>query len=135
MNIESITNDIKLICVPAKSFPDGILDAHMHIHKLVANPEERTFFGISRPEKDTIIYKAAVEEIYPGEAEKLNCETIILLKGNYVSTEINDFMSKPQIIGQTFQKMLERTDLDPNGYCVEEYLNDKDVKCMIRLED
>src|SRR6185312_3306921 len=135
MNIESIDRDIKLFCVPATSFPDGILDAHMQLHKLVSNPNERTFYGISRPERDTIIYKAAVEDIYPGEAEKLNCETIMLPKGRYVNTVINDFMSEPQSIGKAFQKMLERTDLDPDGYCVEEYLNDKDVKCMIRLED
>jgi hypothetical protein len=25
-------------------------------------------------------------------------------------------------------------DLDPEGYCVEWYFNDRDVKCMIRLK-
>ncbi len=38
-------------------------------------------------------------------------------------------------IGNTFQQMIARPDIDPEGYCVEWYLSDKDVQCMVRLQD
>jgi hypothetical protein len=38
-------------------------------------------------------------------------------------------------IGNTFQELLETPGIDPNGYCVEWYINDKDVICMIRLAE
>ena len=39
----------------------------------------RNFFGISSPNmKGDLIYKAAVEESFRGEAEKLGCETFMI---------------------------------------------------------
>jgi hypothetical protein len=36
-------------------------------------------------------------------------------------------------VKETFQKLLAQPDVDPNGYCLEWYLNDKDMKCMVKL--
>ena len=95
----------------------------------------RQFFGISYPETPSkIIYKAAVEESYPGEGEKLGCETFIIKKGQYISIYIKDFMKDIPKIGQSFQELLADERIDPNGCCVEEYINDKDVRCMVRLK-
>ena len=96
----------------------------------------RKFFGISYLESPSkIIYKAAVEESYPGEGEQLGCETFIIKKGQYISDYIKDFMSDIPKIGHTFQELLADQRIDPNGCCVEEYVNDKDVRCMVRLKD
>ncbi len=135
--METITldNDIKVFFITAKSFPDGIMDAHKKLHALVPLSADRKFFGISRPENGVIAYKAAAEEINQGEAEKLNCDTIVLKKGKYISLTIKDYMKDIQSIGRAFKKLLSYPGLDPNGYCVEWYLNGKDVKCMIRLEE
>jgi hypothetical protein len=137
METITIDKDIKVLYVAAKSFPDGIMKAHQQLHSLVpfSTSTARKYFGISRPEGGPIIYRAAAEEINPGEAEKLNCETLILKKGKYISSTVNNYMKDLQSIDRAFKELLSHPHLDPNGYCVELYLNDKDVRCMIRLDE
>ena len=135
METITIDNDIKVFYITAKSFPDGIMDAHEKLHGLVPFSKERKYFGISRPENGVIIYKAAAEEINAGEAEKFNLETIVLKKGKYISLKIYDYIKDIQSIDRAFKELLSYPGLDPQGYCVEWYLNDKDVRCMIRLNE
>jgi len=128
--------DIKVFYVTATSFPDGIRDAHEKLHALVPFSTDRKYFGISRPENNgLIVYRAAAEEIKKGEAERLNCGTLILKKGKYISLAIHDYMKDIQSINKAFQQLLYFPGLDPQGYCVEWYVTNKDVKCMIRLNE
>ena len=130
-----INDDIKIFCVTANSFPDGIMDAFNKLHAKVPAAENRIYYGISRPENGHITYKAAVEELYDGEAEKLGFEKMIIKKGVYACATIKDFMKNTPEIGKAFQELLTSPNLDPNGYCVEWYLNDQDVMCMVRLNE
>jgi hypothetical protein len=130
----TLDNPIKVLCVTASSFPDGIMAAHNKLHALVPNAGNRRYFGISRPEKGQIIYKAAAEERNPGEGEQLNCESFVIAGGEYVSVTIIDFMKDVQAIGKAFQQLTSQPDIDPDGYCVEWYVNEKDVKCMVKLK-
>jgi len=131
-----LEQDVKVFYVKAISFPDGILEAHQKLHSLIKSPAGRRFFGISYPEgPGKIIYKAAVRESYPGEGKLLDCETFVIKKGKYISIYIKDFMSDIPAIGKAFQEFLVDKRIDSNGCCVEEYINDKDVRCMIRLKD
>lgn len=125
--------DIKVMYVEASSFPDGILAAHQTLHKMIPYSTERKYLGISRPENGSIIYKAGAEEIIPGEAEKLNLNIITLPKGKYACISIHDYMKDIQSIGNAFTQLTDLPNIDPQGYCVEWYVNDKDVKCMVRL--
>lgn len=130
-----LDNDIYVFYITAKSFPDGIMDAYRQLHALIPFSKDRKYFGISRPENGKIVYKAAAEELHEGEGKKLNSDTLTLKKGNYICLTIHDYMKDLEGIGRTFQEMLSHPDLDPDGYCVEWYLNEKDVQCMIRLKD
>ncbi len=125
--------DIKVMYVEASSFPDGILATHQTLHKMIPYSTERKYLGISRPENGTIIYKAGAEEITAGEAEKLNLDTLTLPKGNYACISIHDYMKDIPSIGNAFTQLTDLPNIDPQGYCVEWYVNDKDVKCMVRL--
>ena len=129
-------HDIKVFYITATSFPDGIQAAHEELHALVPFSTDRKYFGISRPGNNgPIIYQAAAEEIKKGEAEKLNCDTLILKKGKYISLTIYDYIKDLQSISKAFQQLLTTPGLDPQGYCIEWYVSNKDVKCMIRLEE
>lgn len=135
METLTIDKDIKVFYVTAASFPGGIMDAHRKLHSLIPFSVERKYFGISRPENGTIVYRAAAEEMEEGEAQKLKCETLILKKGKYISVTLENYREDLTSIKKTFDLLLTRTDLDPQGYCVEWYLNQQEVKCMIRLKD
>lgn len=134
--METLTfqNDIRVLYITATSYPEGIMEAQEKLHSLIPVSNERKFFGISRPENGTIIYRAGAEEIKEGEAAQLNCETLVLKRGEYISLTVTNYLQAIQNIEGAFQQMLSHPDLDPQGYCVEWYFNDTDVKCMIRLE-
>ena len=135
METTLIDKDIKVFYITATSFPDGVKGAHEKLHSLVPFSIERKYFGISRPENGVIIYKAAAEELKEGEAKDLNLETMVLKKGTYISSTIHDFMKDLQSFERTFKKLLSHPGIDPQGYCVEWYLSNKDAKCMVRLKD
>ena len=128
-------HDTSVFYITAASFPAGIMDAHAKLNELVPDGTGRKFFGISRPENGSIVYRAAVEEVYSGEGTERNCEAMVLRKGKYISLFITDYAKDIQSIGRAFKQLLAQPGLDPNGYCVELYLNNEDVQCMIRLAD
>jgi hypothetical protein len=131
----TLKEDIKVFCVTASSFPEGISAAHEKLHALLPSDAARRFYGISFPQSlGKIIYKAAVEQEYEGEAEKLGCEKFIIKKGEYISSIIKDYSNNIPSIGETFRRMLSDPRIDPEGCCVEVYLNDRDMQCMVRLK-
>jgi hypothetical protein len=131
-NLES---DIPVFCVKAVSFPAGIMEAHQKLNALVPMASGRRYFGISRPDRTGVItYKAAAEELLAGEAKQYKCESFTILKGSYSCTTIKDYLRDPQSISKAFSELLKNPELDPNGYCLEWYLDEKDVKCMVKLK-
>jgi hypothetical protein len=134
MEIYTLEKDINVFYVKAKSFPEGVLEAHQQLHAIIPFSNQRRYFGISRPEKGTIEYWAAVEELKPGESEKYNCDSFVISNGKYIGIEVKNYMKNIEEIGMAFNKLISYEGIDPNGYCVEYYLNDEDVRCMIRLK-
>lgn len=134
MEVVKFDKDIIVFYVTAGSFPDGIQAAHQELHRRLPFSTSRKYFGISRPEHDAgIIYRAAAEELEEGEAKKYDCSTLVLRKGNYISLLLHDYMSDLSSIGKAFEELLDHPDIDPQGYCVELYLSEKEVRCMVRV--
>jgi hypothetical protein len=148
--MESVTfeEDINIMYVEAKNFPEGIMDAHNELHKKVNEKllasqrgvlstvsENRKYFGISRPENGVIRYKAGAEEVEAGEAVRLGMKSMILKHGKYIATTLKNYLRDPSAIRRVFDKLLMDPRIDLEGYCVEWYLNDSDVRCLVRLKE
>ena len=134
MNTILLETDIIVTCLTAKSFPDGITEAFEKLDSIIPSSENRRHFGISQPnENNVIIYKAAIEEQHKGEAEKLGLESFVIQKGQYIYLDVKNYSKKPQNISDTFMQLISEPNIDPNGYCLEWYLNEKDVRCMIKI--
>jgi len=130
-----LTREIKILCVAATSFPDGVMGAFETLHRKIPSKENRTFYGISWMGKEgNILYKAGVTEIEHGEADKLRCEEFTIRQGEYLSVIIPDFMKNIPAMGESFRRLLADPRVDKKGYCVEIYFNDKDVRCMVTLD-
>lgn len=130
-----IDDDIRLLYVTATSFPNGILKAHQTLQRLLTDTTGRRFYGISYPDgKGSIIYKAAVEESYPGEAEKLGCAIFVVSKGIFISEVLTGWMGNESIVGHTFQQLIAYPGVDPKGYCLEIYTGENEMRCMVPLE-
>ena len=131
-----LDKDINVFYVTATSFPDGALEAHEKLHALIPYSLERKYFGISRPENGgEIVYKAAAEELSAGDLRQHGLEEFIIPKGNYISINIENFMQDIPAIAQAFDALTSYKEIDPNGYCIEWYLTDKVVRCMVKLKE
>jgi hypothetical protein len=129
----TLSEDIPVFYITAASFPDGILESHQRMHSLIPFTTQRRYFGLSRPEQGQgIVYKAAAE-ILPGEETKIRCEQMIIPKGDYLNITVFNYMQKLEGITTAFAEILTQPGLDPDGYCVEWYLDEKNVRCMVKL--
>ena len=127
--------DVEIICNTVTTFPNHIKEAFDTLQESLPNCENRNWYGISRPnEKGVIIYKAAATELEDGEAEQFGYDSFTIKKGTYISETITDWMKQPQVIGETFMKLLEDPRIDKDGYCLEWYKNDDEVICMVGIE-
>lgn len=136
METLNLDTDIKVLCVTAKSFPDGIMEVFDRLHSFVPFAEKRRLFGISRPNKQgEIVYKAALEELHKDEAEKFGCESFVIQKGKYIFLDKSDYAKDLPGISDAFQKLISQPNIDPNGYCLEWYLNQKDMRCLVKLDE
>lgn len=135
MDTFTLDNDIVVCAVKAKSFPDGIMAAFGELSAKLPDAQARgMYYGLSRPEDgEPVVYYAAAEEKEAGEAQKLGMKSITIKKGTYIYKDISDYMQDLPAIGKTFMEMIHNPDVDPDGYCVEMYKSQKDVRCMVRL--
>lgn len=137
MEIFNMEQPVNVICVTATSFPESIGAAWNKLHGLFNNITDRTYYGLSCGDgKNGIIYKAAAREKFDGEAEQLGCEGFTIRAGNYLGAVLKNWKKDETIIGRTFQQLLKDERIDHEaGYCLEIYLNEQDVQCMVKMID
>jgi hypothetical protein len=142
MELFRLEKDIKLFCIKADSFPDGIKTAHQKLVSITASYGKCNYFGVSYLFDNEILYMAAAELKNDDEPIPAGCETYTLNKGNYISIYIPDFSTDISQIDKAFKILLADPRIDENGCCAECYLpegtdgtNAKDIRCMVRLSD
>lgn len=134
METTLLQTDVKVYYIQAKSFPGGVQEAHQTLHKLYPQAPGRSYYGISFPGKDGVIqYLAAIHFKNLNETQIPNLDSFVIRKGDYACEVIHEFMRDIPAIGRTFDKLLKHPALDPAGYCVEEYFNNTDVRCLVKL--
>lgn len=131
--IFSISEDIHVLTFKASSFPQGIAEAHTKIQSQFSNIHEKTIFGISRPENGNINYWSAIKLTHYGNTDDFGVGQFTISKGEYISIMVNNYIEDPLSISSAFQSLTRHPGIDPEAYCIEWYLGEKDVKCMIKL--
>ena len=136
MEVIHLEKEIKVCCVTATSFPEGVLEAHKKLRRLFPSETDRSFYGISCPDKEgNIIYKAATAETYEGEAKKYDCEAFTIKRGAFLSKLVPDWRKGENKVKDTFEELLSDPRIDKNGYCLEEYIGEHDMWCMVPLDN
>jgi len=132
MDNYTFQKDVPTYCVTAESFPEGIAAAHHKLQGALPHNDRRDYFGISwRDKTGKIVYKAAAQ-IMEGESMP-DLETFVIKNGPYNAFYIYDYRKNPDSIGDAFELLLKQHEVDPNGYCLEWYINENDVKCMVPM--
>jgi len=131
-----IEQDILVYFIQAETFPDGALAAFQKLHSLIDFPQQRRSFGISRPENGIIVYRAAAEvKEQEDDLKSSELRTLIVPKGDYIGLEIKNFVEDLSSIKKAFDQLILHPQIDPDGYCIEEYKSMHDVICMVRLKN
>lgn len=134
MNLVKIDNDIHVFYVEAYSFPEGITDAYERLSLIAPWWKDRRYFWLSWPENWVIKYKAAAQEKFAWEWAGLGCKNFTIRKGDYLSVNVIDYKSKIPLISDIFQELTSQVWIDPNWYCLEFFLNENDIMCMVPLK-
>ena len=134
MEIIDIASDITLLTVRAESFPQGIQEAFNELKRHLPVGDERTPYGISKPEKDgTIVYRAGVESSGPAEAVAWKQGTVVLKKGKYTAESVTDWQTKIHTLTGVFDGLLRHPHLDPATPCIEVYRSRTELVCMVKI--
>ena len=127
-------SDIPIICIVADSFPDGVMEAHQKLHSRITHSVDRKYFSVSwMKEGGSLHYQAGAEILDPQDASIQDGVPFTIRKGKYSSITIHDFMNNIHAIAEAFQQLLKNENMDPNGYGLEWYVSQSEVKCMVPL--
>jgi len=128
----TLKDDQKVFGIQVKTFPSGIGEAFETLVKTISEGYDRAYYGIGQIVNQEIIYIAAAEEKYEGEAEKYNCESYIIEKGEYLIEPIKDWRMKTDCIKDIFHKMMQNSLFDNTKPCIEWYKDDDEMLCMLK---
>jgi len=134
MEIYTLHKEITLYGKQVTTFPTGIKEAFDELIAIVPDGMERSHFGLSYMEGEKVIYHAASEEKFPGEAKQLNYREYVVEKGNYLSVTIKDWMQKINAIKEVFHELMQDERADLSKWCVEWYKSDEEMMCMVRVK-
>ena len=128
-----IAEDFKTFGVRVKTFPTGIGEAFDKLNKELEKGMNRAWYGISwMDDKGNVIYYANSAELFPGEADKYEYETLVIEKGDYYSEGVKNWRSNLECIKDVFHDMMESGKTDSRKPCIEWYKSDDEMLCLIK---
>jgi predicted transcriptional regulator YdeE len=129
-----LNNEIKIMCLEASSFPEGIQEAFNKLEEKINSTDDRILFGISHGNQNGgITYKAAAKEVFDGEAIQLGLEPFTIPKGTYLSETIINWRSNLKKLAVVFNPLWADPHVDTSCPCIEWYQNEN-VVCMVKIK-
>ena len=129
-------HSLKVFGVHVNTFPDVIGAAFDALMNRMPQDRSRSYFGISEMAANgDILYYAAAEETFAGEARKYGYDIYIVKQGEYLTVTLTNWRKKIACIKDVFDAMLDDDRIDKENPCIEWYKNDDEMVCMVKLND
>ena len=136
METYNLKSDLKVFGKEVRTFPLGVAEAFHELITMIPDGSHRAYYGISHiDEMGKIIYKAAAEENYAGEAEKYNCKRYLIEKGEYLAVSITNWRDNTDCIKDAFHDMMEDDRADKTGEVVEWYKTETEMLCLVKVKE
>lgn len=133
MEIVTLKNSFKVAAIQASSFPEGVAQAHEQLKEAVTTESEHTFYGISHPLKDGSIAYFAAANVLHDDTLSTGLEIFTIEKGDFLAVSLKDWKNNIYQITSIFEALIADPRIDKNGYCLEEYINDTTLRCMVPM--
>jgi len=136
METYNLKNDLKVFGKEVRTFPLGVAEAFHELLTMIPDGSHRAYYGLSHiDEMGKIIYKAAAEENYAGEAEKYNCKRYLIEKGEYLAVSITNWRDNTDCIKDVFHDMMEDDRADKTKEVVEWYKTETEMLCLVKAKE
>jgi len=136
METYNLKSDLKVFGKEVTTFPLGVAEAFHALINMIPGGSDRAYYGLSHmDETGKIIYKAAAEEKYAGEAEKYKCKQYIIEKGEYLAVTITDWRDKTDCIKDVFHDMMQDDRADKDKEVVEWYKTETEMRCLVKMKE
>ncbi|HVZ97654.1 MAG TPA: hypothetical protein VG847_12310 [Chitinophagaceae bacterium] len=135
MESYTIVTDIKTFGKIVPGFPTGIGEAFDELVAVTGNRAgERDYYGISEYKNGKMNYYAVAAEKSEGEGQKLGYEILIISKGHYLVSELQDWKKNTHCIKDIFMEMMQDKSVDKEKPAIEWYKNDHEMFCMLSIK-
>lgn len=133
MEIYTVHQEVKVFGKEVITFPTGVGEAFESLVKTISEGYNRAYYGISYFNNEgKIVYKAAAEETFAGEAEKYGYERYTIEKGEYLMVAVKDWRHQTDCIKDVFHEMMQDKRYNTTKPCIEWYKDDDEMLCMIQ---
>jgi hypothetical protein len=130
-----IPQNIRVIGLQVKTFPNGISEAFLGLMKKLPEGNSRTYYGIGECINGEIIYIAAALEKYEGEGKQYGLVTYEVEKGNYLAEEILNWRPKTNTIKDVFEEMYKDQRADSSKPSIEIYEREQKMLCLVKVDE
>ena len=135
METLAIPQDIPVFGCQVINFPAGVGEAFGALAKKVPGAFQRACYGISSMAADgSIIYYAALQETFPGEAQRYGYNNYTIPKGDYLAETLLHWRDNLHCIKDVFHVLMQDPRFDNQSPCVEWYKSDEEMICMLRAD-
>ncbi|RAV98998.1 hypothetical protein [Pseudochryseolinea flava] len=131
----TVQTPIQLVAKQVKTFPAGIGETFDHLANVLPHSMSRAYYGISWMEGEDIIYYAAAQQQHSEEIDQFALEPWTIESGDYLSITVLNWRSKTDSIKDVFHDLMQDKRIDDTKPCVEWYVSDYKMLCMIKLRD
>ncbi|QMU29023.1 DinB family protein [Adhaeribacter radiodurans] len=127
-----LAQDVDVFGFAVETFPEGIGEAFDALQEKLPAGDNRSFYGISECTPAGIVYLATVCQKTKDEPQKYGYTPYVVEKGDYLAVTVCDWLTKTSSIKDIFTKMFTDARSDRSKPCVEIYLNDDEMLCLVK---
>ncbi|MBT1707194.1 DinB family protein [Fulvivirgaceae bacterium PWU5] len=132
MDIIHLPHDIQLVTLQATSFPDGIQATFDALKEMLGDMPTQTFYGVSHADPQGRILYYAAASLADAQQTVPGTKSFTIRNGNFISLPVRQWRENIPAITTTFHTLMQHADIDPDGYCLEEYGCDT-MRCFVPL--
>ncbi len=135
MDITTLNNETKVFGLQVHTFPENVGEAFDLLMKQISNGDQRSYYGISWMEGNSIVYFAAAEQRELHEASQYSAREFTIPKGKYLREVLKDWMPKVASIKDIFEKMMSDPSIDLTQPAIEWYKSDEEMWCLMKIKE
>lgn len=132
MDIIHLPHDIQLVMLQATSFPEDIQATFDTLKKTLDGIPTQTFYGVSHADPQGRILYYAAASLADAQQTVPGTKSITVRKGYFLALPVRKWRENIPAITTTFDTLMKHADIDPDGYCLEEYGCDT-MRCLVPL--